>query len=210
MILYFDNHETATFNGYSFRLDKKTGYYLSSKPIGKKRKRLHVYVWEYYNGVIPGGYHVHHIDESKDNNEIENLQLLTASEHEALHWTTMSEERLEKARENVIKNAMPKAKAWHKSEQGREWHKIHGVEAYASRSYNEYVCTYCGNTFRTKNCYNSASNTFCSNKCKSAYRRKSGVDDIERICERCGEIFTANKYTTAKYCPKHRRNNGRV
>lgn len=43
---------------------------------------------------------------------------------------------------------------------------------------------------------------FCSNNCKSAYRRKSGVDNEERICKICGEIFITNKYSKAKVCSK--------
>lgn len=65
MIQYVDNGDLAIFDGLSFRKDKKTGYYLNAKT----HKRLHVYVWEHFNGTIPKGYEIHHKDFNKKNNE---------------------------------------------------------------------------------------------------------------------------------------------
>ena len=60
-----DKHQY--FNGKMFTRDEDTGYYLcSSKSADGSRKRMHVYVWEYYNGFVPSGYHVHHKDEDKN------------------------------------------------------------------------------------------------------------------------------------------------
>ena len=47
MIEYHD--DIAEIDGISFRKDKKSGYYLSSKAIHGKRTRLHIYIWEKYN-----------------------------------------------------------------------------------------------------------------------------------------------------------------
>lgn len=196
MIQYLDNHDTACYNGYTFRRDKKTGYYLSAKPICGKRKRLHVYVWENEIGEIQKGFQVHHKDRNKDNNEIENLELLSVHEHMSIH----GKERAKQSAENVVKYAMPKAKEWHKSEQGREWHVIHGIEAYSKRKPIEYKCDYCGNVFETRNIYSEKSNKFCSNKCKAAFRRESGVDDVKKICKVCGGEYYANKYANTSRC----------
>ena len=68
------------FDGYKFTRDNKTGYYLNSTI----RQRLHRYVWEFYNGPIPKGYHIHHKDFNKANNDISNLQLLSLEEHEKI------------------------------------------------------------------------------------------------------------------------------
>ena len=84
-ITYCDFGSVACAGGYSFRKDRKTGYYLSSKKIDGKRKRLHVFVWEAANGEVPSGYEVHHIDQNKDNNDINNLVLLSVAEHRKLH-----------------------------------------------------------------------------------------------------------------------------
>jgi sugar lactone lactonase YvrE len=65
------------FNGIKFTRDEKTGYYLNSTI----RKRLHRYVWEFYNGKIPEGYQIHHKDKDKSNNDISNLELMPFSAH---------------------------------------------------------------------------------------------------------------------------------
>jgi hypothetical protein len=42
-------------------------------------------VWEHHNGPIPAGFEVHHKDENKANNDISNLDLMTAVDHAARH-----------------------------------------------------------------------------------------------------------------------------
>lgn len=200
MVQYFDNKDLACFDGYSFRLDKKTGYYLSTKKIGARRKRLHVHVWEKFNGPVPAGYHVHHKDGDKSNNTIENMELLTSSEHAKHHGENLTEEQKIKLAENLAKNARPKAFEWHGSEAGRAWHSQHGKDTWKDKQPIEYTCTYCGKKFMSMNRYAKNWNTFCSNNCKSAYRRASGVDDVTKICEICGKEYTANKYAITKRC----------
>ncbi len=203
---YYDDGDLAVYNGYSFRKDKKTGYYLSSKKIGSRRRRLHDYVYECETGNrIKRGWHIHHIDENKDNNDISNLVMLSASDHAQEHANAITEERREAMRENLISNAVPASKAWHKTDAGREWHRNHAAEVAKNLLPVEYVCMNCGKVFTTKNRYADGSNIFCSNNCKSAYRRKSGVDNVEKTCLICGATFQTNKYSPAKYCAKHRR-----
>lgn len=60
----------------------RDGYYECTT---KDRLMLHNYIWEKFNGKIPKGYEVHHIDLNKINNNIDNLMLLTPSEHTKLH-----------------------------------------------------------------------------------------------------------------------------
>ena len=57
---------------------RDTGYYALSNG---SRTLMHRYVWEFHNGKIPDGYDVHHIDENKANNSIENLECLPKYEH---------------------------------------------------------------------------------------------------------------------------------
>lgn len=66
------------FNGERFYL-KSSGHYRNP------HSALHRRVWEAYNGPIPAGMHVHHIDHDPSNNEIENLALMQPSAHHSLH-----------------------------------------------------------------------------------------------------------------------------
>jgi len=68
----------------------------------------HHYVWaKFYNQTsIPKGCVIHHIDHNVDNNNIENLQLLTISEHMKLHQEIRKVQRLER---NLVGNSVPEA-----------------------------------------------------------------------------------------------------
>lgn len=186
------NTKTQTFNGLKFTRDDKTGYYLNSTI----RKRMHVYVWEFYNCKVPKGYEIHHIDHDKSNNDISNLQLISAEEHRRYHANNVSDEVRQWRKENLNANARPKAIEWHGSEEGIEWHRSHYYEF--QDKLNERTtkkCEYCGKEYE-----GLSHNLFCSNACKSASRRKSGVDNVERICVICGSHFISNKYSKVCTC----------
>lgn len=183
------------FNGVKFTRDDKTGYYLNSTI----RKRMHIYVWEYYNGEVPKGYEIHHKDRDKANNDIANLELLTASEHRKKHSEELTQEQREWFRNNLNENARPKAVEWHKSEEGRKWHKEHYKrQGQSLHVKTEKACINCGKTFSGE--HNAK---FCSNACKSAYRRKAGVDLIEKTCKVCGKKYMTDKYRSAETCSAH-------
>ena len=50
-----------------------------------RRRYVHRIVWEAANGPIPDGLVVHHVNGDKTDNRLENLQLMTPSEHAHLH-----------------------------------------------------------------------------------------------------------------------------
>ena len=50
-----------------------------------KSQHVHVVEWERHNGSVPKGMIVHHKDENKMNWNIDNLELLTRSEHIKKH-----------------------------------------------------------------------------------------------------------------------------
>lgn len=179
-------------DGIRFYSDGKS-YWQTSR-----HKRLHVYVWEKHNGKVPDGYHVHHIDGDKTNNDISNLQLLSQSEHMRYHNNT--DEMKKMFRKNLAKYARPKAIEWHKSEASTDFHK----ELY-KKSLGKYVgvkekkkCTFCGKEFEYP--VSRPLTKFCSTKCKSASRAKSHIDDIEKICVICGNKFMGNKNNGVKTC----------
>ena len=196
LVIYSDNNKYAYFNNYKFTRDEKTNYYLSST-INNKRYRLHRYVWEYFNGTIPKGFDIHHKDHNKNNNEIENLEILSKSEHLKRHSEEMTKETRQKYRDILSEYARPKATEWHKSKEGRKWHKKQYEVSLGNRKKEKFVCEYCGKEYEA---YKNGTNRFCSNKCKSAWRRKIGIDDIERKCIKCGKSFKINKYRKTQKC----------
>lgn len=90
----------------------------------KTRERMHRYVYRFYYGDIPNGFHIHHIDGNKANNDISNLALLSPRAHNRLHVDERSPETLKKLQDNCD-SIRHLTKAWHGSEEGREWHKKH-------------------------------------------------------------------------------------
>ncbi len=184
------------FNGKEYRL------YPGERYFSRGTKRLHRVVWEFYNGKIPKGYAVHHKDENPANNEISNLELMEEHSHLSLHAQqhVADEGMLAKMRQNMAK-ANEAAKEWHHSEEGRKWHSEHAKQQAAKLQYRKYICQCCGREYYSK--VVSANQTrFCSNKCKSKWRRDSHIDDETRVCEWCGKEFTANKYSKKRFCCK--------
>lgn len=75
------------FMGEVYTLDYKKGYFRNRKIIaGKlKVKILHVELYISHFGEIPYGHEVHHHNEDKTRNVIENLYCMTKGEHTTLH-----------------------------------------------------------------------------------------------------------------------------
>ena len=64
------------------------GYYkITTKQEGNFEKYLHRLIYEEHYGEIPKGHIVHHKNENKLDNRIENLELMTKKEHTILHST---------------------------------------------------------------------------------------------------------------------------
>lgn len=66
---------------------KEDGYIKIQWRDGKKvlGKYLHIAVWEAFNGEVPDGYDVHHINHNPSDNRLENLELITRNEHAVMH-----------------------------------------------------------------------------------------------------------------------------
>lgn len=69
------------FNGCKYTI-RNTGYF--AKTSGD-RSLLHRDMWEFFNGKIPDGFDIHHLDENKLNNHIENFICIDKSDHTKLH-----------------------------------------------------------------------------------------------------------------------------
>ena len=199
-VTYSEDRKHAYFNGEKFTKDEKTGYYLTTKNNFRSGRRLHRVVWEFYNCAIPKGYDVHHIDHDKGNNDISNLKLISSKEHKILHGIELTEEERQWRRDNLEQNARPKAVEWHSSKDGKEWHKKQ-YEEMKEKLYVKkiFVCEVCGKDFES---INNGKNRFCSNVCKSKWRRENKCDNEKRICIICGNEFETNKYKKAKCCSR--------
>lgn len=68
-------------SGFGYTTAK--GYHRAQ--LGGRLRLVHDWVWEQEHGPIPDGYDVHHRNEDKQDNRIENLQLVTTLEHKRLH-----------------------------------------------------------------------------------------------------------------------------
>lgn len=148
------------FNGVS--------YYLCGNYYQRKGVRLHRAVWELHNGNIPCGYDVHHKDENRNNNQIENLELLQRNEHHRYHSNKVD---VKKRSRESIKKAIPYAADWHRSEEGRKWHSEHAKSMKITQK--EASCAWCGCTFLAK--YKRSGDMFCCNNHKASalrWRRK--------------------------------------
>ena len=165
----------------------KCGFYFQ-----RYGKRLHRVVYQHHNGDIPKGCHVHHKDGDRSNNQPENLELMSNSRHMSLHM----QERPPMGFTQVARDAAAK---WHGSEHGAAWHAQH-YEKFKHRLHEirKYTCEQCGKEYEAM----AGKNRFCSNNCKSAHRRASGVDNIERACVVCGKIFVCDKYSAKKSCSR--------
>jgi hypothetical protein len=188
------SHEVKIFNGIKF-YKKPNGYY---KAGDKKHGGIlmHRYVWEYHNGTIPNEYNIHHINEDKSDNRIENLRIVLVQRHASYHAKKNHKKYPEKMGSGRPA-AIEKAKEWHRSPEGLEWHSKHGKESW-KRSAKEYTCVICGRKYSTK----ARKVGFCSPTCQNKARHLSGVDDVIRSCAECGKEFKANKYTKIKTCCK--------
>lgn len=190
--------KTVYFRGIRFCRDENRNYFLHTGNRGEGNLYLHQEVYKAFKGAIPKGSHIHHKDGDKDNNDPDNLVLMDGHEHLKLHGREMSEERREWCRNNMNTVARPKAIEWHKSEEGREWHRKHAKEMGDKfRVMVEHVCENksCGKKF-----VGPVHSRFCCNACKSKWRRDNGLDDIEKTCPVCGHKFMTSKFRDAETC----------
>lgn len=200
--------EVVMFNGIKFRRYPESKNYSDRnyfRPgphlVQRGVEALHREVWKAHHGVIPDGYHVHHRDGNTSNNAIENLELMPGLEHLKMHGETQTVGQREQSRQRI--NSMrDKATEWHRSTEGRAWHKEHGKEIWAGRKPITCKCDNCGMEFETLALHGNV--RFCSEPCKQRYaynhRAEKGLTKTQ-TCQWCGKEYQVYKYEgRQKFC----------
>ena len=70
--------------------------------LNGEKKLKHRLIWEEHNGKIPKGFVVHHIDENKLNNDINNLELKSLKKHSSEHSRYFDYKYVKKLREDGL------------------------------------------------------------------------------------------------------------
>ena len=181
------------FNGVRFALHKGQRYFRAFTPmvegVAGKTIWMHRFVWEHHNGVIAPGYQIHHRDKNTGHNAISNLECVTPKEHKRRHL------------ENV-EAFVQKAAVWHGTPEGRRVARKAGFAADKVRRWADFSCLHCGKKYRSRVFSGRGHSKFCSNACKSAARRKSGRDNVPRLCIICTREFLIGRYSRTKTCSR--------
>lgn len=182
----------------------RSGYYWHCPSQG----RLHRHVWEEAHGDIPNGFHIHHKDDDRSNNNLENLDLLSIPDHHRLHMASDARKRI--SAENAVTHAVPAAAQWRRdnpekaSAMGRA--AIAGMHRKANSVWADYTCDNCEKEFRARPHYNKNRRgkygPFCCYNCAMAHRRKRKADHIEETCPVCGNQFSKNRYSATQTCSR--------
>lgn len=198
--------ETVTFNNMKFyrypsshnMSDRK--YFRAFPERGESCVYLHRAMWEHENGDIPDGFDIHHIDGNYLNNALDNFECLPETEHMSKHskeWHSDPENK--KYVIEHLDDIRPMTKEWHASKEGIEWHRKHAKSSINAIPDTLHVCEFCGKEYMSPEV---GHNKFCSNNCKSAQRRRSGRDNVDKKCVVCGTMFKINKYSKTKTCSR--------
>lgn len=200
------NVDVIRYKGIRYRRypdsDKRAerSYYVPG--IGDRQKyglgRLHEEIWKDNNGPIPEGGHVHHEDHDPLNNDPSNLVCLDGDEHLRHHAAETDYRTPERLAH--LEEIRPLAAAWHSTPEGLAWHSENGKRAWESREPLPAECDQCGKPFASIT--RRDDDRFCSNACKSKWRRAAGLDDIDCACHRCGSAFRTNKYKGSAHCSR--------
>ena len=182
-----DKHQR--FNGVTYLKDRQ-GHFTAGRGI-------HRTVWAYYNGEIPDGCEIHHLDGNKANNNVENFQCMTHNEHMKLHAKYRRIPQQEKTficqycgkefvAKNLGHNLYCSAKCFEK--------------ARPPRNTTTKICAWCGQPFEAPT---GKKNPCCSISCgkKLAWEKRRQTQSQTKICKFCGKEFSSAA-TNAVFCSK--------
>jgi hypothetical protein len=179
--------EKRTYFGKKFHR-QKDGYWANMMPI-----HAHRWVWINHHGAIPKGMDIHHIDGDKNNNEINNLEMLSRSDHLKRHW---EDPNLREERRKFLDEIRPKVHEWLRSDEGRKSQSESSIKAWKKRKTVTLACIECKKEIQTMQPWAK----FCSDVCDKRWRRREKPNRIEIICVLCNKLFFKDKYSPQKFC----------
>lgn len=163
--------ETVVFNGRRYNRYPESDNPPHRRYFSRSGARLHRDVWIHHNGPIPEGMHIHHIDGDTSNNDISNLACVSRAEHWAEHRASHSAANKSEKQLAHLGRIRGKASEWHRSEEGKAWHREHAKASLAKtwgvpRVYEEtaFNCVWCGKEALRK----SPRRMFCGAGCQTA------------------------------------------
>lgn len=188
---------SVTYRGVTFRNYPGTPYYCPGQgDRARGIESLHREVWKHERGPIPDGWEIHHRHpDDLATTDPDRLECLTPAEHAARHAADRSERGRTPEHLAHLAAVRPLAAGWHSTDEGRAWHAEHARAVWQTAKTKPAVCEWCGESY-----LHVTAARFCSNRCKSAHRRASGVDDERRTCEGCGKPWTVNRYSKQRFC----------
>ena len=178
------------FNGTTFKLNPG-GHYTTSISI-------HRAVWMYYNGEIPDGREIHHVDFNKSNNDISNLQLLTRLEHRKLHNPKGFRHGQPFEKEFTCDVCGKKYVAFDTGQKTHYCSKYCLEQAKHERLIKVLTCPNCGREFTARKFDNRT--RFCSKQCAREYNHNQAIET--KICPVCGKSFECFKYRNQECCSR--------
>ena len=210
------------FNGTVYK--RNTGGYY------RTQANIHRDVYEYYCGNIPNDCIIHHLDSNPANNNIENLQMLTITDHQKLHvqgqipkpmksfvceycgkpYETLNSGRNRfcskecKDKDNYLENMETRVFAY-------------CVKEFNSNKFNDNKCCSqsCGMKLHWSSHHENrvcpvcgkifdtvkrSKQKFCSVECKNKHHTLQGT--VEKICPQCGKKFRSQNSRIQKYCSR--------
>lgn len=166
-------------------------YYQATGPGAGVAEPLHRQVYLDHHGPIPDGWHVHHQDHDPFNNAPDNLVVATNSEHLAHHMAGYVADDGQLAHLDRVR---PLASEWHRSDDGRAWHREHGVRTWEGRPLVEHRCQLCGETFETR----GKINAYCSARCRNWAFEHDPKYMVDATCAECDGPFQWHKHKRVK------------